>query len=107
MNTIQELYGSKFICFAWLDKNDREAQIKAVEYIERMGALTNTNLEEVNLFEVFGNAQVKDKLITEKREINKRLHELSTSDIKKRELTDSEQTMLLKVSKQARDIRRS
>jgi hypothetical protein len=107
MNTIHEITGSRYTCFSHLERVEREAQIQAVDYIERMAALTNTDISEVNLFDIFGNGHQKDRLITEKREINKRLNSLMKDEVKSRDLTEIEQELLKKAAKKTLDLKRS
>lgn len=76
--TLKEIYEQKFNCFSSeADHEIRKAQVDAVLYIERMASITNTDISQWDIFDVFKNPS-KDffldrPLVTDRADINKRM----------------------------------
>lgn len=73
--TLKEIYSSKFGCFPTeMPPEIRKAQVDAIQYIEKMSSLTNTDISTWNLFKVFESEWFESApLVTDKAEINKRM----------------------------------
>lgn len=84
MNLKEIIAGGKYTIFSRMTLENKKAHIEAVDYIKVLAASSSTNLDNWNIISIFGTGS-GNKLILDRREINKLFFKNATENKKNRE----------------------